>query len=133
MFETIALLVNVPAVLLSSLCYVESGHNPKAINHNDGGSPSYGKCQVKRDTARLVMGRDVNLMDEQTNMLVAAKYLRRQYERYGNWDKAVLAYNAGRYKQCGVQACNQKYLTKVKRRMQTEQHNLVLAFSRKDN
>ena len=119
-------------MLLSALCYVESGHNPKAINHNDGGSPSFGKCQVKRDTAKLVMGKYVNLMDERTNVMVAAKYLRRQYDRYGNWDKAVLAYNAGKYKQCGVQACNQKYLNKVKTRLQFEQHRSYLAFSRMD-
>lgn len=78
---------------------------------NDGGSPSYGACQVKLATARHMgfKGTPSQLMEPRTNAAIAAKYLNYQIKRYGSADKAVSAYNAGRY----IRA-NAGYVRKVK-------------------
>lgn len=96
----------VPAKLLSAICWVETRHNFKAIKVNDGGSPSFGICQVKKKTARFV-GVD-NISSVRGNIKAAARYLSFQKKRYGHWDKAVVAYNRGHYKK------PTSYLIKVK-------------------
>lgn len=92
---------NLPPGLLASVCYVETRHNVKAITINDGGSPSYGVCQIKLETARNLgyRGSERSLQTSQsTNTYFAAKYLRYQMDRYGgNVWRAISAYNAGRY------------------------------------
>ena len=97
-FIIAGVLAGVNPNLLSAVCFVESGHKPSAYVAMDGQSPSYGLCQIKLATARQVgfEGSTRDLMHPATNALYAAKYLRWQYERYGSWDKAVSAYNAGR-------------------------------------
>ena len=40
-------------------------------------------------------GLGVNPYDEQQNIAGGMSYLRQLYDRYGNWDQAVAAYNAG--------------------------------------
>src|SRR5690349_1394055 len=45
---------SVPLRILSAICFVESRHNPRALNKYDGGSPSYGLCQIKEKTARFM-------------------------------------------------------------------------------
>lgn len=97
-FLLIGQLVGVPGELVRAVCKVESGLNPAAIHHSDGHSKSYGLCQIKLATARQ-MGYDgtvQGLMDPETNAMYAAKYLKMQKERYGNWLQAISAYNAGR-------------------------------------
>jgi len=93
-----ALVAGVDPDLLSAICFVESGHNPKAYVHNDGGSPSYGQCQIKMGTAKDMgfRGTKKELMSESVNALYSAKYLQYQRKRYGSWEKAIIAYNAGR-------------------------------------
>jgi len=93
-----ALIAGIDPELLSAVCYVESGHNTEAYVHNDGGSPSYGQCQIKMATAKELgfSGTGKELMSEGINSLYAALYLKYQYKRYGNWRSAVISYNAGR-------------------------------------
>lgn len=108
-FTVAAVLAGVDPALLSSVCFIESAHKPKAYVANDGGSPSIGLCQVKLSTARFVgfKGTARELFDPRVNALHAAKYLRWQYDRYGSWKKAVSAFNCGR-------ACNnRRYVKKV--------------------
>ena len=84
--------------ILHSLCKVESGLNPAAINHYDGGTHSYGLCQIKLSTAKLMgyRGDATALMSPKTNAMYAAKYLKHQLNRYdGNMWYAVSAYNMG--------------------------------------
>jgi soluble lytic murein transglycosylase-like protein len=87
----------VSAALLLSVCFVESGHQT-AINLSDGGSPSYGICQVKYETA-LMFGRGVRrsyLLSDSGSADCAARYLAYQLDRYrGDVLRAVSAYNAG--------------------------------------
>lgn len=86
--------------LLRAVCWVESKHNPKAINLFDGPSPSYGLCQVKLETARFLKfrGTGKQLMHPRVNSYYAAKYLAYQLARYDyDWTKATIAYNHGHY------------------------------------
>src|SRR5271163_3988979 len=87
-----------PANLLSSICYVESKHNPAAIHHDDGGSDSIGACQLKLKTARWLgfRGTEQDLLNPGLNIHYAGLYLKKQLVRYhGDITKAVIAYNIG--------------------------------------
>ena len=102
--------MNLPAGLLLALCTVESNMQ-NAINFHDGRSPSYGVCQVKMATARehgLRYASD--LLHPDRNAEIAARILRSHYDRFGNWDQAIMAYNAGPYR---LPLRNKKYLRKV--------------------
>lgn len=109
---TIAALANgVAPSTLKAICWVESRHNPNIIHKDDGGSDSYGICQIKLATARFMgfKGKAKDLLDPKVNLHYAAKYLKYQKDRYGdNVRKAISAYNAGRY----IKA-NKKYVDKV--------------------
>ena len=92
---------NLPPGLLASVCFVESSHNVFAVHLNDGSSDSLGVCQVHTTTARWLgfEGEENDLMDPQTNIYYAAKYLNYQISRYhGNISKALVAYNRGNAK-----------------------------------
>lgn len=101
----------VVAAALVAICQVESGGKSAAINHNDGGSASYGACQIKFATAKSMgyKGTVSRLwLDEDTNRYWAGRYLEYQYNRYsGDIVKAISAYNCGK-------SCNNKlYIQKV--------------------
>lgn len=105
-----------PALLLA-LCTVESTLKPKAINHYDGGSASYGVCQIKLETAVVVsdVKTTKQLMRPNINAKVAGLYLSKQLIRYNyNLECAIAAYNAGscRFNKNGL-IKNRKYVRKV--------------------
>jgi len=109
---------DLPRGLLSAVCYVESNHRPAVTNLDDGGSPSYGLCQVKEDTARMLgyQGTAEQLrLNPYINAKYAAKYLRKQIDRYdGDLEKGVAAYNAGRLKlNAKGDPINARYVRKV--------------------
>jgi len=113
-------LFNVSPALLIALCSVESDLRPNVINHDDGGSASYGMCQIKIRTARHINGPTyvTDLLNPEINAQVAAKYLRYQLVRYdGDVSCALAAYNAGscRFNKEG-KIINANYVKKVKRR-----------------
>ncbi len=89
---------NLPDGLLSSLCMIESHHNPEAIHLDDSGTNSVGICQVKLSTAQFMgfKGTEKDLMHPAINIYYSGKYLNHQLYRYkGNIEKAVIAYNMG--------------------------------------
>jgi soluble lytic murein transglycosylase-like protein len=88
---------NIPPNMLRSICYVESKYDPKAFNKSDGGSPSYGLCQIKLRTAQYLgfRGSPDALFSASVNARYAARYLNYQYRRYGDWYRAIAAYNMG--------------------------------------
>jgi soluble lytic murein transglycosylase-like protein len=91
--------VGVPAALLLAICSQESGLRNVEAPH-DNGSPSYGLCQLKLDTAKGLgyQGDGKGLMNPETNASFAGKYLRYQLDRYnGDWCSATAAFNAGSY------------------------------------
>jgi soluble lytic murein transglycosylase-like protein len=91
---------HLPQGLLSSLCYVESGHDVSAIHHHDGEGNSVGICQIKLKTAQMVgfKGTEKQLLDPETNIKYAAKYLAKQISRYHTINQGVIAYNRGNSK-----------------------------------
>lgn len=98
LFTAMSVQYHLPNGLLSSLCLVESGHNPSAIHFNDGKSHSYGVCQIKYETAQGLgfKGTPSDLMLPKNNIRFAAAYLSKQIKRYhGNIPRAVIAYNRG--------------------------------------
>lgn len=102
----------IPQDLLVSLCYVESLLNPDAPNPNDGGSPSYGLCQIKYRTARDMgfKGKRKELYNPYINAIYAAKYLK-SFKKSSkiDWIQAVAAYNCGHIPKNPITA----YTTKV--------------------
>ena len=101
--------VGISSSLLFSLCHTETRIR-NVINHKDGGSPSYGLCQVKLRTAKQffpnITAKD--LMEPYKNAFVAGTYLKHQSERFKSMYKGISAYNAGR----PIKG-NKKYVNKV--------------------
>jgi len=98
LFLVTTMKLQLPVGLLSSICFIETNHNPHAMHYNDGSSNSVGICQIKLIAARQVgyKGTELDLLDPNTNILYAGKYLKYQLRRYnGNVTKAVVAYNKG--------------------------------------
>lgn len=112
-----AMLNGVNPDVLVSLCTVET-HLRNVINHQDGNSASYGICQVKLETAKMfspnITAKD--LMKPEINADIAAKYLRKQIDRYeGDVHCGLAAYNAGRCNKNDFGVIrNVKYVNKVK-------------------
>lgn len=115
--DAIAGSVGVCAAMLYSICSVESS-GKNVLRHNDGGSPSYGICQVKLNTARLFNPDTTTemLMTPEENILYAALYLKKQQARYPHSaDCVVASYNAGKCKRdTNGKIKNKDYVKKVK-------------------
>jgi soluble lytic murein transglycosylase-like protein len=124
---TTAKMVGIPPGLLIAVCMTETNlQNVDVLN--DGGTPSYGVCQVKLETARW-MGKvhkkqyiqqftKDDMRKIRNNAKVAALYLKYQLQRYqDDACKAVAAYNAGSFKESSKYPgipFNWKYVKKVK-------------------
>lgn len=112
----------VSAAVLLAICSVESNLQ-NTNHHNDGGSTSYGICQVKKNSAVQVgfLGKDKDLEDPETNAFWAAKYLKYQLDRYdGNKCKAVSAYNAGSFHESSLRPGypkNLRYVRKIQNKL----------------
>lgn len=108
-----AALYGIPGDIMVGLCSVESSLNPDAYVKHDGGSPSYGLCQIKLETARGLgfKGTKDDLMDPKINAHFAVRYVSEQLLRYdNNLTKAIAAYNQGHWVKSRP---NKGYTTKV--------------------
>lgn len=83
-----ALRHGVPEDLFLRLVQQESGWNTGAVSHKGAA----GLAQLMPDTARAL---GVDAADPADNLEGGARYLRRQYDRFGSWPLALAAYNAG--------------------------------------
>ena len=117
-----AMQVEVDSNLLLATCFVETGfRNVKVLD--DGGSPSYGVCQVKLLTAKSIDedATPKRLMNPDYNALIAAHYLKRMIKRFNGYTwRGVGAYNAGptkvsKWLKAHGKPLNQGYIRKVKR------------------
>lgn len=109
--------IGISGALLLAICTNETGLK-NMVSPNDGGSHSYGVCQVKKATAKM-MGYEVtgnDLMRPEVNAEVAAHYLKYQIDRYDNdLMKSIGAYNAGRYHESKIVPGKPRNLKYVKR------------------
>ncbi len=90
-----AVVYDVPASLIRRVVQRESRFNPAARN-----GPYYGLMQIRHDTARSMgyRGEASGLLDAETNLKYAVKYLRGAYVVAGyNSDGAVRYYARGYY------------------------------------
>ncbi len=78
----------VPPALFLALVHAESSFNPKALSRVG----AIGLTQLMPATAREL---GVNPHDPVQNLVGGARYLRSQFERFGSWQLALAAYNAG--------------------------------------
>ncbi|NDV01543.1 lytic transglycosylase domain-containing protein [Pseudoroseicyclus tamaricis] len=78
----------IPSDMFLRLVQQESGWNAGALSVKG----AMGLAQLMPDTARLL---GVDAADPAENLEGGARYLRRQYERFGTWRLALAAYNAG--------------------------------------
>jgi soluble lytic murein transglycosylase-like protein len=86
---------NVPAALVRRVIRRESRGNPRAVH-----AGNYGLMQIKLATARAMgyRGSAAGLLDADTNMTYAVKYLAGAYRAAdGNMDRAVHYYASGYY------------------------------------
>lgn len=97
---TAAKALKVSSTLLVAICTHESGGLKNVLVPHDHGSTSFGVCQVKFQTAKMLgfKGQEQDLMNVETNAKVAAQYLKYQMRRYNdNACMSVAAYNAGSF------------------------------------
>jgi hypothetical protein len=78
----------IPKSIFRSLVKMESGWNPGAVSP----AGAIGLAQLMPGTAR---GLGVNPRDPKQNLLGGARYLSEQYKKFGSWELALAAYNAG--------------------------------------
>lgn len=122
-----AKLVKVPGALLLAICAHESADFTMHHNPNDAGTPSYGVCQVKEETAKMFGFKgDLALLNgPRISAKYAALYLKYQIGRYGDedWCKITAAYNAGTYnesKRHPGKPRNLKYVKYVQKKLAEE-------------
>lgn len=78
----------VPEDLFLRLVQRESGWNPQAVSVKG----ATGLAQLMPDTATLL---GVDIADPRQNIEGGARYLKRMYQKFGDWRLALAAYNAG--------------------------------------
>jgi soluble lytic murein transglycosylase-like protein len=91
----------VPASLVERVIKRESGGNPRAVSRGN-----YGLMQIRLGTARAMgySGSAAGLLDAQTNMTYAVRYLAGAYRAAGgNENRAVALYASGYYYQAKAQ------------------------------
>lgn len=78
----------IPEAIFLNLVQQESGWNPSAVSHKG----AIGLAQLMPQTAKHLR---VDPTVPSENLDGGARYLARQYRKFGNWKLALAAYNAG--------------------------------------
>lgn len=115
LFYKIAKIVHVNASLVISICTVESNLT-NTNNFNDRLGPALGLCQLHLITAReqIPYVDSLALQQPRVNILVAAKYIKKQLVRYnGNITDAIASYNYGSVKMVNGEYINNNYVDNV--------------------
>lgn len=81
----------VPRARLRAMARTESGGNAKAVSPKG----ARGVLQVMPATAKELGYTPEDMHDPAKNADAGARYLRRMYDRFRDWDTATEAYNAG--------------------------------------
>lgn len=87
----------IPAKHLIGICGAETRWEPKATGDKRERIRSHGLCQIQTRTARWMgyKGNARGLYNAKTNAKYSAKYLRKCFERLGDWNLAYACYNRG--------------------------------------
>lgn len=88
MIQKAAKQTGVPSNILAALVHAESGGNPNATSS----AGAIGLAQLMPGTARAL---GVDPYDPWQNLVGGARYLKQQYDKFGDWGLALAAYNAG--------------------------------------
>jgi len=80
---------NVPPALVKAVIAAESSFDSDAVSH----AGAQGLMQLMPETARTLGVKDAFRPDE--NVRGGTRYLRKMIDRYGDWTRALAAYNAG--------------------------------------
>ena len=88
LIASIATRYGVPVDIALAVAYHESRYNQSAV----GSSGEIGVYQIMPGTA-VELGIDPRILEQ--NIEGGIRYLRGQYDRFGNWADALAAYNAG--------------------------------------
>ena len=84
----------VPANIIEAVVWKESNYHPDIVyGKRAGASGDSGAMQLIPETARAMGVKDV--LDPAQNIDGGTKYLRTLYDSFGDWGKAVAAYNSG--------------------------------------
>jgi soluble lytic murein transglycosylase-like protein len=81
----------VPRERLRAMARVESRNDARAVSRKG----ARGEFQIMPSTAKELGYTPEDMHDREKGADAAAKYLRRMHRRFGNWDDAAAAYNAG--------------------------------------
>lgn len=81
----------VPDKVLRSMAHVESSRDTKAVSKKG----ARGEFQVMPATAKSMGYSEEEMHDREYGAEAGARYVRKMYDRFGSWDEAVEAYNAG--------------------------------------
>lgn len=81
----------VPRDRLRSMARIESRGRADAVSHKG----ARGLMQVMPGTAVELGYKPEDMHDPEKSADAGAKYVRKMYDRFGDWDSAVEAYNAG--------------------------------------
>lgn len=77
---------NIPEGLLGAMFEIESKYNPNAVSE----AGAIGIAQIMPE-----YHPDIDPTDPDASIKYGASYLRKMYNKFGTWDKAVAAYNTG--------------------------------------
>lgn len=83
----------VPLDVAHAIAVQESGMNPN-VKPGDGGK-AIGTFQLHEGAAKDVGLKPEDRFDQEKNIEGGAKYLKQLYDKFGSWDKAMAAFNAG--------------------------------------
>lgn len=87
-----------PVAIIRAVREVEGGKRGMAVR-NTNGSDDLGPMQINTFWLPTLKQYGISVSDLKndvcTNLAVGAWILRKEYARFGNWEQAVAAYNAG--------------------------------------
>ncbi|WP_431023809.1 lytic transglycosylase domain-containing protein [Halomonas sp. H5] len=86
--------IGVPPGLLWAQIGQESNYDPRAVSHMG----ARGLAQIMPDTEQSLeerFGRDLDPFDPMDALMMQTEVMRENFERFGSWDDALRAYNAG--------------------------------------
>lgn len=81
----------VPRDVLRSMARVESHHRTEAVSRKG----ARGEFQIAPATAREMGYKPEDAHDRDLGAEMGARYVKKMHDRFGDWDTAVEAYNAG--------------------------------------